>query len=289
MDWNDYQLILAVSREQSIRGAARQLGVSHATVSRRLTYLNSGGDGPLLQKSPSGLWPTKAGQTVVEAAEKMEAVTAEARRRQRAVGKQLSGPLTISMGSLVYQYVLFDEVRRFAEQYPDIELTIDGTDALVDLDRAEADIVLRASATPPEHWVGRQLFPWSLSFYAHKDYLAKTAHRDLKWIAPPDGIARWGDWLEQSPYPDVEIGLTISDIVGRYVAIQRGVGMGRAACFMADQDPDLVRLPGAPVVEAEPFWLLVHPDFAKTERAKAALKFFAEAMQGRKALIQGEV
>ncbi len=288
MDWNDYQLILAVSREQSIRGAARQLGVSHATVSRRLAYLNSGREGPFLQKSPSGLWPTKAGQAVVDAAEKMEDLTAEARRRQRAAGKQLCGPLTISMGALVYQYVLFDEVGRFAEQHPDIELTIDGTDALVDLDRAEADIVLRASATPPEHWVGRQLFPWAMSFYAHKDYLAKTAHRDLKWIAPPDGIARWGNWLEQSPYPNVEIGLTISDIVGRYVAIQRGIGMGRAACFMADQDPDLVRLPGAPVVEAEPFWLLVHPDFAKTERAKAALKFFAEAMQKRKALIQGE-
>ena len=288
MEWNDFQVVLAVAREKSIRGAARRLGVSHATVSRRLAYLNAKPEGPLLQKSPSGLWPTKAGQAVIDAAEKIEDLTAEATRRQRAASQRLSGPLTISMGSLVFQYILFEDIKRFSEEHPDIDLTVDGTDELVDLDRAEADIVLRASAAPPEHWVGRQLFTWALSFYAHKDYLAHTAANDLRWVVPPDGTSRWGDWLAQSPYHDVEIGMTISDIPGRYAAIKKEAGMGRAACFMADQDPDLVRLPGAPVVEAEPFWLLVHPDFAKTARAKAALKFFSEAMQARKPLIQGQ-
>ncbi len=287
MEWNDYHLLLTVVREKTVRGAARRLGISHATVSRRLTHLNSGPDGPLVQKSPSGLWPSKAGAEIISAAEKMELITEEAARRRRAIENRLSGPLSISIPTLVLRYILFEDVARFADQYPNIDLIVDGSDAFIDLDRAEADIVIRASASPPNHWVGRRLFTHSLSLYAHKDYLAHKSAKDLRWIAPPDTTPRWHDWLAQSPYPDVPISFTITDIAGRFEAIKQGLGMGRAACFMADPDEDLVRLPNAPVVEAEPFWLLSHPDFAKTARVQAAFKFFTAALQSKRPVIQG--
>ena len=287
MEWNDYQLILAVAREKSIRGAARNLGVNHATVSRRLQQLNKAPSGPFLQKSSSGYWPTKAGQVIVHAAEKMEQISDEAVRKQRAAGRNLSGPLSISIPTLVLQHLLINDVSAFGQQHPDIDLTVDSTDRFVDLDRAEADIVLRAEDSPPEHWVGRRLFPYALSIYAHKDYLANTATRDLQWIAPPGEQQRWQSWLEQSPYPEAAISMTITTIAGRFSALKQGLGMGRAACFMADKDPDLVRLPGAPVIEVETFWLLCHPDFARTARAKAALAYFAEVMTSYRPLLQG--
>lgn len=287
MQWSDYQLVLAVAREKSIRGAARILGVNHATVSRRLQQLNKGASGPILQKSPAGYWPTKAGEAIVEAAEKMEQISDEAVRKQRAAERSLSGPLSISIPTLVLQHLLINDVSAFGRQHPEIDLTVDSTDRFVDLDRAEADIVLRAANSPPDHWVGRRLFPYSLSVYAHKDYLANTAVHDLQWIAPPDQHHRWQSWLEQSPYPDAAISMTITTIAGRYSALKQGLGMGRAACFMADKDPDLVRLPGAPVMEVETFWLLCHPDFAGTALAKAALGYFAQAMNSYRPLLQG--
>ena len=216
----------------------------------------------------------------------MEEVSEEALRKQRAVEHNLSGPLSISIPVLMLQHLLIEDIANFAQQYPDIDLTIDSTDDFVDLDRSEADIVLRASDDPPSHWVGRKLFTYSLSLYAHKDYLATTSTNDLKWIAPPDESTRWQSWLKESPYPDTPIGLTITDIAGRFKALKQGFGMGRAACFMADPDPDLIRLPGAPVIEVEPLWLLSHPDFAKTSRAKAAIKYFAEAMHAHRPLLQ---
>lgn len=288
MDWSDYQLILAVAREKSIRGAARQLGVNHATVSRRLTQLNKGPSGPFFHRSPTGFWPTSTGQEVVEAAEKMEVISNEAIRKQRATEKSLSGPLSISIPMLMLQHLLIEDVARFAEQNPEIELTVDSTDRFVDLDRAEADVVLRAADSPPDHWVGRRLFPYTLSLYAHKDYLAKTSTAELRWIAPPDDQPRWQSWLEQSPYPGAAISMRITTILGRYTALKQGLGMGRAACFMADQDPDLVRLPGAPVIDAETLWLLCHPDFASTSRAKATLSYFSDAMRMHRPLLQGE-
>ena len=39
MNWDDMRLFLAVARTGSISGAARQLGVQHSTVSRRMRQL----------------------------------------------------------------------------------------------------------------------------------------------------------------------------------------------------------------------------------------------------------
>ena len=83
MNWDDYRLILALVREKTVRGAAKSLGVSHATVSRRLAYLNTRPGGPFLQKSSSGLWASKAGQALVDAAEKWR----QSQTRQPAVSE----------------------------------------------------------------------------------------------------------------------------------------------------------------------------------------------------------
>ncbi|MEM1438683.1 MAG: LysR family transcriptional regulator [Pseudomonadota bacterium] len=287
MTWDDFRLILALIREKTVRGAAKTLGVSHATVSRRLAHLNSRPGGPFVQKSPSGLWPSKAGRVVFDAAEKMEQIVNEAARRQRAVNERLAGPLCLSIPNPVLQYLLLDAVTEFGAQFPGIDLTINATDQLVDLDRAEADVVIRTTEQPPEHWVGRRLFPYMLSLYAHRDYLEKTPPSEYRWIAPTEDTTRWADWLSESPFPNAPIGLRISSITGRFQALKRGLGMGRAACFMAELEPDLVRLPGAMSSAAETFWVLSHPDLAKTERARAAIRFFASKLKARQAVIQG--
>jgi len=288
MEWNDYRVILEIARARSVRGAARSLGVSHATVSRRLAYLNNRSEGPLVYKSPSGMWPTEFGAEVVKAAEQMERSVNQNKRRQYASKQALSGPLRISIPELVLRYLLLDKITEFKNRYPEIDLILDGTDTLVDLDKAESDVVVRVSDTPPEHWVGRRLFRYALSLYAHKDYLTGTHAEDRCWIAPPGDIARWSEWIGESPYPDVRVGLTIVDIAGRFQAIKQGLGMGRAACFMADPDPDLGRLPGAPLELVEEFWVLCHPDNAKNPKVQAAIAFFADAISARRDLLEGK-
>ncbi|WP_255229682.1 LysR family transcriptional regulator [Pseudoalteromonas sp. HM-SA03] len=39
-NWDDFQLLLALKRANTLRGAAKVLGVNHTTVSRRLHALN---------------------------------------------------------------------------------------------------------------------------------------------------------------------------------------------------------------------------------------------------------
>ena len=66
-------MFLAVARTGSLSGAARALGVNHATIARRLARLQDRvGGAPLLERRPEGFLLTHAGRTALQDAEGME-------------------------------------------------------------------------------------------------------------------------------------------------------------------------------------------------------------------------
>lgn len=58
IDWDDLRVFLALARAGTLRGAARALGVNHATVTRRLGQLEAGLETRLFDRRPDGLVPT---------------------------------------------------------------------------------------------------------------------------------------------------------------------------------------------------------------------------------------
>ncbi|EGC99966.1 LysR family regulatory protein, partial [Burkholderia sp. TJI49] len=61
ISWDDLRLVLAVAQAGSLAGAARRLGVSHATVFRRLAALEAGLRVRLFERTRTGYAPTPAG------------------------------------------------------------------------------------------------------------------------------------------------------------------------------------------------------------------------------------
>lgn len=283
--WDDYRIMLALSREGTLRGAASILGLTHTTVSRRLATLE-GKRGQVFEKSPSGYRPTELGRALLDVAERMERLALASARYERAYSQKLAGPLTVSLPEPIAQYLLLEDLLEFCELYPDIELEVNGTSRFVDLDRSEADVVVRGAQEPPEHLVGRRLYPNCITYYAHRDYLEQTATSKLRWIAPAsDGL--WPGWLENSPYPDVPVAIVIDDITARHRALVQGLGMGRGACFMADPDPRLVRLADTPPVPQQDIWVLTHPDLRDTPRVRTFMEFITSALLRKKDLVLG--
>ena len=73
VDWNDLKYLLALKRAGTLAGAARELGVDHSTVSRRLAALEEGIGSQLLRRTPEGLCFTEAGNHAARTAEAMDA------------------------------------------------------------------------------------------------------------------------------------------------------------------------------------------------------------------------
>ncbi|MEP5487853.1 MAG: LysR substrate-binding domain-containing protein, partial [Parasphingorhabdus sp.] len=229
------------------------------------------------------------GNRLIKAAEQMEAINFSADRQHRAAETELSGPITLSIPDVLGQYLLLDDLTKFCATYPDIELSIQSSYQFADLDRSEADVVVRGTNKPPEHFVGRRLFPYALSFYCKSDYFEQTRPENYQWITGLPA-SQPGDWIADSPYPDVPIGLMSDDISFHYQAAVAGHGMIRTACYICDPDPRLIRVPNAmPPIPVADLWVLTHPDLRETPRIKLLMRFLVSALKSRKNLVEGRL
>ncbi len=286
-DWDDYRLILALSRADSLRTAADELGVNHATVSRRLANLQRKAGIKLFEKSANGYEITKLGAPLLAAAQQMEhQVFSSSRLLRAADSSDPAGSVSISLAAPIAQYLVLDRLSEFQTAYPNIELILHTSEQVVDLDRSEADVVLRSANLPPEHLVGRRFFSYGVRYYAAIKYLDKTPESQRTWIAAENDNTT-ADWILNSPFPEQPIGFRTQGYHARHLALLAGLGMARGACFMADQEPSLRRLDNASVTSSLDLWVLTHPDLRNSPRVQAVMHFLYDILQDKRALITG--
>ena len=98
MDWNDFRLILAISRAGSLRGAAQELGNDHSTIFRWLNALEARFEVQLFERNGGVYTPTDAGDRMLLAAERMEREVLAVDRDVTGRDARLSGNLRIKIG-----------------------------------------------------------------------------------------------------------------------------------------------------------------------------------------------
>ena len=287
-NWDDYRLILAMDRAGSVRGAAQKLGINRATVSRRLAQLQANGAAVIFERVTGGYQATPSGKLLVEAAQKIEDIALATERQQRATVSELAGEIRLSLPTMMAQSLLLDELAEFSRKYPFIDLIVDTSLRFADLDRSEADVVVRGSNLPGDHLVGRRLFPYALCCYCSRDYLATTPPRERRWLRFV-GSTIPIDWIARSPQPDAPVGMHIDDLMVLQRAAAAGHGMIRTACYMADPDPALVRLPGSEPEPHHDLWVLTHPDLKQTPRIRRLMEFLTAALHEKRDLIVGRL
>lgn len=283
-NWDDYRLLLALDRGRTLRHAAKMLGVSHSTVSRRLQQINQK-RGTVFEPVAGGLRPTEFGKGVLNFAVRMEAIAFEAESFSAVKPDDLSGSITLSLPSIVAEHLLLDELAEFTRDHPNISLNLDTESAYADLDSAGADIVIRCTDKPLDHLHGRRLSLDAFSFYAAPSYLQKPSS-EWRWLAGvPENDTL--SWLVRSPLPEAPVGLRIKNMTARFQAAIFGHGLLFAPCFMGDAHEGLVRLPDARLITDREFWVLTHPDSKDVPRMVALRQFLASAMKKKAALIEG--
>ena len=80
IDWDDLRLVLAIARGAGLSGAARLLGLNHATVFRRLNQLEQRVGVRLFERFRTGYAATAAGEKVVALADRIESGVVEVTR-----------------------------------------------------------------------------------------------------------------------------------------------------------------------------------------------------------------
>src|SRR5215510_4061931 len=96
MEWSDLRAFLAVAREGTLGGAARQLGQSQPTMGRRLRELENALGQKLFQRNNDGFVLTDEGASVLAHAERVEEEVSALQRTLAGHDQKLEGLLRVS-------------------------------------------------------------------------------------------------------------------------------------------------------------------------------------------------
>lgn len=275
-DWNDLKHVLETVRQGGLSGAARVLGVNHATVSRRIAALEDVMGARLFDRLPQGYAPTAAGLDAANAAEKMEAAQLDLSRTLAGRDRSLSGPLIITAPSLVIERVLAPILMAFSQTHPDIDMSLIASNTPLNLARREADIAFRIADEPTETLVGTRIGPQKACVYASKEMVAGLGNPSvttLDWVR----FAHWPGLPAEirNAWPKRRVTVVVDDMVAAIGATRAGMGATRMPCFLGDSDPNLARVPGIAPFDYPAIWVLTHPDVRDVPRIKAFMGFAA--------------
>lgn len=294
--WDDLKLVLAVGRSGSLRKAAQVLGLGHATLSRRLGRLERQLGVRLFDRPASGAVElTAAGEDLAASAARMDDAAAVALRRIAGRDLALTGTLRVSVNPLVGLYLLPDAIVSFSEAYPDVTIEVLGTSATANLDRREADVVVRVTDNPPETLVGQRFGPIGFGFYAGTRAVEAAGGEDAYIASGPPLLGYNGrrdnavhvPWL-RAALPDSRATLTASDPLHIAALVRGGGGIARLPFMSAEGDPALTRVFADRHEQAYSIWLLTHSDLRKTARVRAFMDHMSEALRARMPQICGE-
>lgn len=278
-NWDDLQYVLAAHRHGGLSGAARALGVNHATVSRRLSAIEETMRVRLFDRFSTGLKATEFGEQAVQTALEMEQKVLGLTLSIEARDQDLAGPLKVSAPQLIIDKILASIFVEFSRTYPQIDLSIIATSDSVNLHRREADVAIRGSNDPEGSLWGRKVLSQNCTYFGTKSYLTHISPE-----APLDCINFLWRGNEPAPevikaYPKARVIAKFDDMVAVLGAVRAGMGVARMPCLLGDSEPDFQRLEHVPLQPYYDIWILTHPELRNVSRIQHFMRFAARRLE----------
>ncbi|MFJ4293465.1 LysR family transcriptional regulator [Cupriavidus sp. NPDC089707] len=287
MNWDDARVFLALYREGTLRAAARVLDVDQATVGRRLAALESVVGATLFLRTSGGYVLTMAGESVLDAAQRMEQSANDFQRLTQGLDDRLAGEVRITTTDSLAMDFLMPALVGLHAKYPAVAVQIHASTQMLNLARREADIAIRTARPDNPDLIARRLAQWPMGLYASPGYLrahgepqAGTAFagHDLV-VYQPYVLASREPMLVGEPISGGRIVAAVNSSLMLRTAIRAGLGLGEIPVYMGEGD-GLIRLwPERSRDAPYEVWLVTHKDLRHSARIRAAIEEIALAFE----------
>jgi DNA-binding transcriptional LysR family regulator len=292
MDWNDFRLILAISRNGSLKGAAKALGHDHSTIFRWLNALEAKFQVQLFERQAGAYRATDAGERMLLAAERMEEEALALDRDITGRDARLSGNLRITCSESLAYRLLNDLLVEFRTKHDGISIELLVDNRQLDLLRREADIAIRATRPVEEDLFGRRIAETAWALYACPKYLTDRrepvspfeGHSFIGWDT--SAVAAAATWLTDTVSNEAIV-YRSSSLINQMMAVKAGIGMALLPCYLADMEPDLVSVSGPEAALTRELWLITHKDLRSTARVRAFFDVVGQGLIARRELLEG--
>ncbi len=287
--WSDFLVVHAIAQHGSIAKATGALGMSHATLLRRLDQIESRLQTPLFERTRGRYTLTAAGHEIDQAAAAIEPIANAAETRARGKDPRPSGEVRLNTASIIATHLLPEVLAQFGTAFPDVRIELSTSREHVNLRRRDADVALRITDAVPDWLIGRELGMLRFKVYARRRGRAAAAPRDVaelsqqrRWIAfERDAIDQKFDrWLD-TQIDDARVVLRVDNFTHAAAMVRAGLGIALLPAFVERSLPDLQPLT-APIAELDtPLWLLTHPELRNASRIQVMMRAFGPALAHR--------
>jgi DNA-binding transcriptional LysR family regulator len=277
-DWTDLQYVVELARKGSLSSAARALGVTHATVARRIAALESRLGRPLFERRNGTFVPTGFGAEVVSQASRMEEAALHIARVMAGAGLDIAGPVRVTATDMVASNLLAPVLAQLQRTHPGLDIDLIVSRENLSLARRDADIALRLGRPEQGDLVRRKLAEIGYFRYASRSYVAAHAPDDYAYIAySHNSLALPEVQAFDEHYANTPVALRTNHLGARRAAVSAGLGVGLLPKLIAEPDSELVRLDEEPTVLRQ-LWLVVHSDMRSVPRIRTCFEAIGRAI-----------
>jgi DNA-binding transcriptional LysR family regulator len=284
LEWDDVRLFLEIARAGTLSAAAPRMGLTQPTAGRRLRKLEALVGASLFQRTPQGFRLTDEGEAIMVHAERMADDAQALERKLLGQARGLEGALRVSSSDWFSNLVLASPLTDFAVAHPRVTVELISDWRALDLERREADLVLRFQPFAGPNIVQRRFTTIRYGLYAAQDYLdahgwpPDGAGAGYRLIAMDSALGQLADvdWLRRRwPSADFSLRSNSREIQAR--ACVQGAGLAVLPRVMGDALP-LVALTFDEPPPSRQVWLGYHRDLKRLGRLRALLDHLVEAV-----------
>lgn len=289
--WDDLRYVLGVARAGSVSGAAQNMGVDHATVSRRIARLEESLNTTLFARTRAGYAATAAGQQVVDLAETMESALIRCEADIANRNDDLRGTVSIAAPDGLSSLFLAPRLAQLCTRHPDLTLQIYPSQLRYSLADREFDIGISLQKPQSGRLTARKLTDYRIRLYASRAfqdrYPMPRSYEDLTRVPIIGYIRNLGvtppvDFLPMLPV-QVSAGFSSSNITAQIAAVEAGQGIAILPDFVTEGHPDLIPVPIDFSVGLE-FWLMIHEDNRNLARVQMVAEFIHNEVRANRRL-----
>ena len=284
MDWDKLKIFHNVALDLNISEAAHKMNISHSSISRQVSALERELKVSLFKRHARGLTLTEQGKILFKTAHDIFGKIALTEAQLTDSKEKPAGPLTIAATVAFGTTWLAPRIEKFANSYPDIDISILIENKYTDLAQGDADVALRLTEPTQMDLIRFPLYEFQFKIYSSPEYIEKYGiPKDVSELSKHKIVA-FGHDVEPS-IPDVNCILDllpkkkkvkvlyVSNMYGVMRAIGGGAGIGALPEYMKISSNNLVPiLPDAKTPKAVIYF--TYPSELKGSKKISALRDF---------------
>ena len=279
-DWEDVRAFAAVVRLGSLSAVARELGLNHATVARRLAALERSLAAAAVQRTPTGYMPTATGARLIEAARRMEMAADAFGRSVGPAASDVTGDVRITLTEAIANLVVAPRLAELCRRHPGLRIDLVADDRVLSLARREAEVAIRWARPERGELVARRIVDVPYALFGARGQSPMAAGRQVPLIGHGPAGARLPEaqWLARA-FPDRAPAIRTTGLPAQIALVRGGAGLGLLPRFVQRVfgDIEAVETPTPPPVRS--LWLVVHRDLRR-QPAIAAVSDFLRVIVG---------